>query len=172
MLIKKENQKIWTANNPKEEEFLTQPTKLVDFDDFNKKELQELVLHMRTMMIASRGVGLSANQIGLDMKVFVAQEADEDGGYKGKFYAVFNPEIISSSKSEEEDVEGCLSVPNVYGTVSRNKSIKVKGQDKNGREIEISVKGHLARIFQHEIDHLNGILFTSKSEDAKKIDEL
>lgn len=124
-------------------------------------------------MIANQGVGLAAPQIGIDARVFVAQEPSKDGrGYWGKFYAIFNPKIESISKKLISDHEGCLSVPGYYGTVERADKITISGFDKNNRPIKIKASGYLARIFQHEIDHLDGILYIDKSKDVKKIEEL
>lgn len=141
-----------------------------DFSAYSQKDIDALVLHMRQMMVAARGVGLSANQIGLDMNVFVAQLPSDDGkGYQGKFYAVFNGSISDISEKEDDDVEGCLSVPGQYGVVPRATKIVIKGFDKRGRPISITAKGYLARIFQHELDHLNGKVFLDR---AKKIEGL
>ena len=107
------------------------------------------------------GIGLSANQIGLDFKVFVAQ-AD------GKFYAIFNPKILKSSEERAAMEEGCLSVPEVFGTVIRPAKIVLEGFDKNGKKLKIKAWGLLARIFQHEVDHLNGKLFIDKAEKLYK----
>ncbi|MBI2591585.1 MAG: peptide deformylase [Candidatus Brennerbacteria bacterium] len=152
--------KILTIQNKIEEKFLRRPAKLFDFSKFSKKEIQELIKKMRKEMKAAQGVGLSANQIGLDMKVFVAEAPSERGAMK--FYAVFNPDIKSSSKETFEIDEGCLSVPDFYGKVKRPAKIILNGFDKNGKNITIKAWGFLARVFQHETDHLNGILFTDK----------
>ncbi len=168
-MVKEESQKIWTTEIESQKKFLKGKFKDFNFDNFSKKDINDLVLFMRMMMIKNRGVGLAAPQIGLNMKVFVAQLPNEDGsGYIGKFYAVFNPKVESISKKYISDVEGCLSVPQYYGSVERADKITITGFDKNGRKIKIKAEGYLARIFQHEIDHLNGILFSDKSKDLKK----
>ena len=147
---------IHTVNNKIEEKVLRTKTKPFDFSKFSKKETRELVKTMRQTMIAAQGIGLAANQIGLDISVFVARQED-------KFYAIFNP-IITHSISETVLLEeGCLSVPGLYGTVNRNEKIVLEGQDQNGKKIKIKAWGLLAHIFQHETDHLNGKLYIDKA---------
>jgi peptide deformylase len=171
-MVENENQKIWTAEVKAQEKFLRSKAKQFNFDEYSKKDINDLVLFMRTTMIKNRGVGLAAPQIGLNMRAFVAQLPAEDGqGYKGKFYALFNPKLESISKKTIPDAEGCLSVPGYYGTVLRSDKVTVTGFDKNNRKVTIKAEEFLARIFQHEIDHLEGTLFTDKSKDVKKIEE-
>jgi len=151
---------IWHISDKKEAKLLRSRLKDYDFSSQTKKEREELIARMRTTMVAENGIGLAANQVGLNMRVFVAQLPSPDGrGYKGKFYAVFNPTIVSISKKKEADIEGCLSVPGEYGAVERANKITISGYDKNQRPITISATGLLARIFQHETDHLDGKLF-------------
>lgn len=162
-------QKIWSVEDKGETSFLRQKSKLFDFKEYSKKDVSDLVLYMRKMMIINHGVGLAAPQIGLNMRVFVAQLPSSDGrGYVGKFYAFFNPKIESYSKKTNLDTEGCLSVPGYFGTVERSDKITVTGFDKNNRKISVKADGFLARIFQHEIDHLDGTLYIDKSKDVKK----
>ena len=155
------HQGIWTIDNKSEVKLLRK--KMIDFDfkKYSKKEIQELVKKMREAMKKSNGIGLSANQIGLDLNVFVAQ-AD------GKFYAIFNPKIIKKSEENILMEEGCLSVPEVFGNVSRAEKIWLEGFDKNNKKIKIKAWGLLARIFQHETDHLNGSIFIDKTKDLHK----
>lgn len=154
--------KILTIQNKKDEKFLRRAALPFDFQKFKKSEIRELVKTMRSAMQQAEGIGLSANQIGLDLKVFVAK-------VENKFYAVFNPEILHFSKEMAPAEEGCLSVPGVFGTVERPGKITLKGFDGNGRAIKIKAWGLLARVFQHEIDHLNGKLFTDKAKSLEKI---
>ena len=171
-MVEKENQKIWTTKVKTEEAFLRKKARSFDFDGYSKKEINNLVLFMRTLMVKNLGVGLAAPQIGLNLRVFVAQlPADDSHGYKGKFYAVFNPETVSISKKLFPEEEGCLSTPGYYGAVPRADKITVSGFNKNGRKITIKAEGFLARIFQHEIDHLNGILFLDKSKNIRKLEK-
>lgn len=173
--------RIFTVNNKKEEKFLRTKTAEFDFDKFTKKEINELIKKMRETMTKAIGIGLSANQVGLSLKIFIAlipkKPLKRDGKNKiimplpdeAKFYAVFNPEIIKFSEKEEVVEEGCLSVPGIYGLVERPEKITLIGQDKNAKKIKIKAFGLLARVFQHEIDHLNGILFIDKAKTLHKI---
>lgn len=147
--------KILTTRNKTEEKFLRKKTKPFDFKSYPKKEIGSLIRQMRQIMKKADGIGLAANQVGLDFKMFVA-EVD------GKFYAIFNPEIAKTSKESDMLEEGCLSVPGDFDEVIRPAKVTLTGQDKNGKKIKIKAWGLLARVFQHEVDHLNGGLFIDK----------
>ncbi len=151
---------IWTVEDKKEGKFLRKKTADFDFSKFTKKEISELVAKMREAMKAADGIGLSANQIGLDLNVFVCRA-------EGKFYAVFNPQIVKQSNNEISFDEGCLSVPQKFGGVKRPERVVIVGRDRNGKKIKIKAWGLLARIFQHEIDHLNGFLFTDRASNLR-----
>ena len=153
---------ILLVENKKEEKFLRKKTADFDFKKFTKKEVSELVARMRRVMRAANGIGLSANQIGLDLKVFVAEVPDGKGGTK--FYAVFNPKLTKTSEETIPYEEGCLSVPGQWGDVTRPERVVVSGLDKNGKPAKVKAWGLLARVFQHEIDHLNGKLFIDKTK--------
>lgn len=153
---------IVTIKNKKGEKFLRKKTAIFDFKKFKKLEIRELIKTMRESMLRAEGIGLSANQIGLDIKVFVAK-------VENKFYTVFNPEIAQSSKETIPMEEGCLSVPGVFGTVERPEKITLTGFDQNGKAIKIKAWGLLARVFQHEVDHLNGKLFVDKAKGTTRI---
>lgn len=101
------------------------------------------------------GVGLASNQVGLEERLFVAKIGE-------KFIKVINPTLLSTSKKTKIYFEGCLSVPGMWGEVKRHTSIKVSFKDEKGQQITKSLTGILAWIFQHEIDHLNGILFSER----------
>lgn len=154
--------KIVTIATKKDEKFLRHKTAPFDFSKFSKKEVRELVQKMRRDMHAADGIGLSANQIGLDMRVFVAI-------VENKFYAVFNPELIQLSAETSSMDEGCLSVPGVYGLVERPAKVTLKGLDAYGKPIKIKAWGLLARVFQHEMDHLNGGLFIDKAKQVERV---
>src|SRR3989344_5558254 len=112
-------------------------------------------------MRTAHGIGLSANQIGLNMRVFVAEVPDAQGGMKS--YAIFNPKLEKFSGEKIPFEEGCLSVPLTYGTVERAERVTLTGFDKNGGPVKIKAWGLLARVFQHEVDHLEGKLFIDKA---------
>ncbi|MBU2101342.1 peptide deformylase [Patescibacteria group bacterium] len=154
--------KIWTIDNKAEKKLLGKKLEEFDFSKHTLKEINELVKEMDQSMQEANGVGLSANQIGLDMSVFVAR-------WDGKFFAVFNPKIEKYSKEKEAMEEGCLSIPKQYGEVSRPESIVLIGQNKQGKKVKIKAWGMLAVIFQHETDHLNGKLFIDRMKKGAKL---
>ena len=108
------------------------------------------------------GVALAAPQIGIPKRVIVAKDDNE-------YIALVNPVITRFSKEKIEDLEGCMSVPKKYGMVTRPKNIRLKAKTLAGEEIKISAEGMMARILQHEIDHLNGMLFIDYIEDKKEL---
>ena len=156
--------KIITIENKSEEKFLRKRAADFDFQKFTKKEIQELINGMRKAMKTANGIGLSANQIGLDMQVFVAEAPQKNG--PPKFYAIFNPKLTKQSSVKLPMEEGCLSVPKLYGDVERPEKITLAGFDKNQKTVKIKAVGLLARIFQHEVDHLNGALFIDKAKNV------
>jgi len=153
---------IVTIAHKKDEVFLRKKTVAFDFKKFTPKEIRELIARMKRIMHEANGIGLSANQIGLDFKVFVAEVPDAQGGLK--FYAVFNPEIEKVSEEKIVIEEGCLSIPGSFGEVNRAERVAIRGYDKNGKVLKIKAWGLLARVFQHEIDHLNGHLFIDRTK--------
>lgn len=108
------------------------------------------------------GVGLASTQVGLGESFFVAKHGT-------KFISIINPKILSTGKKTKKYFEGCLSIPGTWGEVKRYLQIKVSYQDEKGQTITKPLKGVLAWIFQHEVDHLNGILFTERvlEQDGK-----
>ena len=140
---------------------------VVKFDE----KLQALIDDMVDTMREAPGVGLAAPQVDVSERVIVveyyaneaaADEAEEEDQEKlaKKLYTIINPEITRKSAEVELGVEGCLSIPGINGEVERHIAITVKGQNRHGQPVTMKLKDWTARIFQHEIDHLNGILFT------------
>ena len=126
-------------------------------DDYVRRLIDDMFDTMRD----APGVGLAAPQVGVPLRVIVVEYEDER-------FAVVNPEIIKSA-GEITDEEGCLSAPHWQGPVSRASSVTVKGRDRDGKEVRVRAEGWLARIFQHEVDHLEGTLFLDKVHDRSKI---
>jgi peptide deformylase len=128
-------------------------------------DLQTLVEDMIETMRQAPGVGLAAPQVGIPDRIIVVEyaEDEEDENAKKKLYVVVNPEIKESSDEVELGIAGCLSVPGLHGEVERALAVTVKGQTRRGQPIKIKAKGWLARIFQHEIDHLNGVVFIDRA---------
>ncbi len=128
-------------------------------------ELQSLIKDMIDTMRAAPGVGLAAPQVGIPDRLIVVEypENDEQEDAPKKLYVVVNPEIKEISTETELGIEGCLSIPNLHGEVERALSVTVKGQTRRGQPFKIKANGWLARIFQHEIDHVNGVVFTDRA---------
>ena len=136
--------------------------KITNFD----KDLQVLIDDMVETMREAPGVGLAAPQVGVSSRLIVveyAENEEEDEDAPKKLYVVINPEIDEASEDMELGVEGCLSVPRMMGEVNRYLQVTVKGFNRQGKPIKLKLKGWLARIFQHEIDHLEGILYTDRA---------
>ncbi len=131
--------------------------------------LQTLIENMTETMRAAPGVGLAAPQVGISERVIVVEYGDEeDEEAPKKLYAVVNPELKVTSTETELGVEGCLSVPGLLGEVERSLAVTVKGLNRHGQPMRVKAKGWLARIFQHEIDHLNGVVFTDRATKVWK----
>jgi len=136
---------------------------------FNE-QLATLVQDMVETMRQSDGVGLAAPQVGLSQCVIVVETPeDSDEPQSGRLYAVINPEIIRVSQEQADGIEGCLSIPGYVGEVTRHTTITVKGQDVRGRKIRLKLQGFPARAFQHEIDHLEGILYIDRLTASDRI---
>ncbi|MCI2425590.1 peptide deformylase [Candidatus Acetothermia bacterium] len=125
-------------------------------------EVQEIVTLMIEAMLRADGVGIAAPQIGISKRVIIINLS------KDRLYAIVNPEIVWASEDEEPASEGCLSIPGIRAEIIRKRAVKVKGFDLQGRELIIDTEGDAARAVQHEIDHLNGILFIDYLSKAKR----
>lgn len=137
--------------------------------------LQQLIDDMVETMRAANGIGLAAIQIGVPERIIVVEVPEENEDEDGenprprRLYAVINPELARKSRAMEDGVEGCLSIPDWAGEVPRHAAVTVKGLDRQGRRLRVKAEGLLARVFQHEIDHCNGVLFIDHIEDPEKI---
>jgi peptide deformylase len=131
-------------------------------------DFQILVDDMIQTMREEPGVGLAAPQINVSSQVIVVEYPldDQVENAKPELFVFVNPEIVEKSEETEFGIEGCLSVPELLGEVERTTRVVVSGFDRHGRKQKVSASGWLARIFQHEIDHVNGILFVDR---ARKI---
>jgi len=132
------------------------------------KDLHVLLDDMVETMREAPGVGLAAPQIGLSERIIVIEyyekeDLEEIEDAPKKVWAMINPEIVKVSEETLLGVEGCLSIPGIVGEVERHAEVQVKGLNKHGKPMKVKAKGWLARIFQHEIDHLNGVLFTERA---------
>jgi peptide deformylase len=133
--------------------------KVNNFDNI----IKELTEEMFSTMYLYEGVGLAAPQVGVSLRLFIMDSREENGKK-----VVINPEIIEFLGEEVSEEEGCLSIPEIFEDVVRPEGVKVKYQDLEGKLIEEELHGYQARIFQHENDHLDGILFTDKLSLLKK----
>lgn len=127
--------------------------------------LKKLLKDMAETMYDAEGVGLAAPQIGISKRVIVVDIGDETG-----LIEMVNP-VIVEQEGEQLGPEGCLSIPNLNGEVMRADRIVVKGQNADGEYFTVEASGYLSRAFQHEVDHLNGILFTDLAESIYDISE-
>jgi peptide deformylase len=135
-------------------------------------DLQTLVEDMIETMRQAPGVGLAAPQVGEPSRLIVVEYGDdEDEDAPRKLFVVANPEITRASTETVLGTEGCLSIPGVQGEVERREAVTVKGLNRHGRPMTVKAKGWLARIFQHEIDHLDGILFVDKADKIWQAEE-
>jgi peptide deformylase len=142
--------------------------KVTDFGPELIKLLDDMVETMRE----APGVGLAAPQIGVSQRVIVVEFGDEEEEeVPRKLYMLVNPEISRLSPEVLLGTEGCLSIPGFLGDVDRSVEITVRGLNRSGKPVKIKAKGWLARIFQHEIDHLDGILFTDRAEKVWKVEQ-
>lgn len=142
---------------------LRKKAKTVPVKKISEPEFVKLITNMKqTLEATSNGIGLAASQIGTDWKIFIVKIPE----YTGTF---INPEILDTSKRTTALEEGCLSVLNIYGQVTRPKTVKVKAFNEQGMSFKLRAKGLLARVIQHEIDHLNGKLFIDKAEKTYKL---
>lgn len=153
-------------------------TRVASFD----ARFQRLVDDMIETMLDAPGVGLAAPQVAVSQRVIVVRLPDDEsareefGDEAGVLYVVANPKIIKHSRSTVSGVEACLSIPGYYGEVDRYESVVITGQDREGKPLRIKAKDWLARVFQHEIDHLDGQLYTDiatsvwRSTDADGIE--
>lgn len=138
-------------------------------------DLHQLIDDMVETMRQAPGVGLAAPQVNISLRVIAVEfgEEDEEGNQKTppKLYTMVNPEVTRSSTETEIGTEGCLSIPGLIGDVERSTSVTVKGYNRHGQPMKVKASGWLARIFQHEIDHLNGILFTDLTDRVYPLEE-
>ncbi len=123
--------------------------------------INKLLDNMRDTMYANQGVGLAAPQIGVAKRVIVVDI--------GKGLVEFINPVLAEKDGQQIDSEGCLSIPGMIGDVARAEWVRVKGLNRAGEETELEATGFLARALQHEIDHLDGILFIDKAKNLKKV---
>lgn len=140
----------------------TAPVKQVD------ESLQRLIDDMVETMHAAPGVGLAANQVGVSLQLAVIDVSPRDeSGRRNSLMVIINPEIVATQGTVVEE-EGCLSIPEIAEKVKRSAKVVVRAQDRTGKPFEMEAEGLLAKALQHEIDHLNGLLFVDRLSPLKK----
>ena len=128
-------------------------------------EIKKLISDMAETMVTNNGIGLAAPQVGISKRVIVAQADLKDQSV----FSLINPKIIKKSKEKIKVEEGCLSFPNIYIEITRPKEIEVEALNINGKKVNLKIGGLLARVIQHEIDHLDGIVFMNRLDFIEKL---
>lgn len=140
-------------------------------------KLQELIDDMVETMLAAPGVGLAAPQVEVSQRVIVVRLPDDEesveeyGDQAGVLYTLINPELVRVSDDVVDGIEACLSIPGYYGNVSRHQAVTVQALDRRGKKVRIKAKDWLARVFQHEIDHLDGVLYIDRATEIWRASE-
>jgi peptide deformylase len=145
------------------EKILKKKVALVSPEDLEKGVYKALFDDMRMAMKEHNGVGLAANQIGQDLSIFIIDpELAKENELLSDVFV--NPEITEYSKDEDELEEGCLSIPQYYAPIKRAKKIKIKALNDKGEKVKFKARGFLARVLQHETDHLNGTVIKDRAD--------
>ena len=132
-------------------------------------EIQELIPQMIEAMYKNQGIGLAAPQVGISKRVIIVESSPNPRQNPRKPLAFMNPEIIKKSKKQTVEEEGCLSLPGIFLLIKRTEKVEVRCQTLDGNKVTIQAKGLAARIFQHEIDHLNGKLIIHRISPLKRL---
>ena len=127
--------------------------------------VQRLIDDMVETLADAGGVGLAANQVGVSKRIIIAKSGDE------QCLVLINP-VLKKQEGEEIDLEGCLSIPGLFGDVSRAQKVLIEALNREGKEVIIEAEGLMARVIQHELDHLNGLLFTDICLRLVELEEL
>ena len=138
-----------------------------EIKEFSSESLKKIIYDMSETMIDYNGIGLAAPQVHLSNRIVIFRNPDIEEKEKVHVTPLINPIFKPIGDEKEDDWEGCLSIPGMQGLVSRFKKISYYGYDLDGNKIECTAEGLHARVVQHEIDHLDGILYTSRLTDQK-----
>ena len=138
-----------------------------EINNLDSIDLKKIIYDMSETMIDANGIGLAAPQVHLSHRLFIYRNPDIEEEEKIKVFVLINPKIENISNETEDDWEGCLSIPGMSGLVRRSKKIKYSAIDLKGEKVSGEVDGLHARVIQHEFDHLNGILYTSRLADKR-----
>ena len=141
--------------------------KTAEIKEFSSKKLKKIIYDMSETMIDYNGIGLAAPQVHLSKRIIIFRNPDLDKNEKIQITALINPIYEPIGNEKVDDWEGCLSIPGMQGLVKRYNKIKYFGFDMDGNKIKNEAEGLHARVVQHEIDHLDGILYTDRLADKK-----
>ena len=158
---------------------LREKARQVALEEIRSERIKKIIeLMSNALRKTPDGIGIAAPQIGVSLRIFIASEEayqasehldiDKKPKDAWKHYVFINPEVIKISRKKVSSQEGCLSVSGVYGSVARSEKIKVAAYNEEGKKFERGTTGLFARLLQHEIDHLNGVLFIDKAEKLTK----
>jgi peptide deformylase len=154
--------RIYMIDNPQQAEVLRSRSRRIQRVT---PRLLALASEMLETMHQASGVGLAAPQVGVPLRLFVVElPEDEENGQPRQTFILFNTEIVKG-KGEQIGYEGCLSIPGYVGEVARYEQITIKALDEKGQPVRLKAEAYLARVFQHEIDHLDGVLYTDRLTD-------
>jgi peptide deformylase len=157
---------ILTVSNPQHQKVLRSKSRKVQKVT---PRLVALAERMLETMRAANGVGLAAPQVGVLQRFFVAElPEDQENDQPRQTYILFNPEVVKA-QGQQIGIEGCLSIPGYIGEVARHEQVTVKGLDEHGLPVRHRVDGYLARVFEHEMDHLDGVLYTDRLTSADSL---
>jgi peptide deformylase len=148
---------------------LRQKSQEIKTEELQKSEIKQLVLDMEKTMREKDGVGLAAPQVGVNKRIVAIEIAADNPRYPGHdsvpSLILINPKILRRSWKKVLEEEGCLSLPEIFGLVKRSVKITVTALDRNGKKIKFRATGFFARVVQHEVDHLDGVLFIDKAKE-------
>jgi peptide deformylase len=150
--------KILTQPNP----ILRKKSAEINLEIVKNREFKNLISSMAKTMIKTDGVGLAAPQIGKNIRLAVINSRDG-------VFCLINPKFIKKSWARELGQEGCLSIPGIFGMVKRHKKVSLTYYNQDGKKIKLTAEGMMARVIQHEVDHLDGILFIDKASAVEKV---
>jgi peptide deformylase len=149
----------------------------VPVEEIGSEKINKIIADMSKALSEQKdGIAIAAPQIGVNLRMFVIsgsllKQADQNYKGDGSDLIFINPKILKTSKEKKEVEEGCLSVRWLYGKVRRSARATIRAYNEKGENIERGASGLLAQIFQHEVDHLNGILFTDKAKEVWEMTE-
>lgn len=155
------------------DKILETPTRELTLAEINTPKIQELISAMIPKMYESEGIGLAAPQVNHSIRICIigkeAVKMDRKATLPHEDLVLINPTWVKTSRKTNNDQEGCLSIPGLYGTVKRHSAIHVEALDRQGNKLSFEARNFFARVIQHEVDHLDGVLFTTKATNLKEI---